>query len=117
MPALANPLLVAADAPDGTRIGSYIIHDETGRHVEIPILIGESLADCFTQPNEENKPFTIAWTGRNAESRWRKTTVRLFKSTWQNPAPTEAIRSVDFVFGPPGSAAPFLVAITAVTAE
>jgi tetratricopeptide (TPR) repeat protein len=105
--------IFAADRPDGTRIGTYLIHYASGRKEEIPIFIGQSLADCFVQLNDDNKTFTIAWRGRSAESRRQGTTVRLFKSTWKNPAPTEAIHCIDFVFHPPGPAAPFLVAITA----
>jgi hypothetical protein len=103
----------AGDTPDGAPIGRYRVHYVTGRECGFPIVLGESLGDCFPQPNEEHKRFTIAWKGRNAESRRRGTTVRLFKATWQNPTPAEPVRSIDFVFSPPGPAAPFLVSVTA----
>ena len=104
--------IFAGGTPNGTRIGSYVLHYVNGRQAEVPIVIGQSLADWFTQPNEENKRFTIAWTGYNAESRRQGKTIRLFKTTWENPAPAEAIRSIDFVSAQAGPA-PFLVAITA----
>jgi len=103
----------APGVPDGTRIGSYVIHFINGERAEIPIIIGQSLADWFTQPNEGNKSFTIAWTGNNAQSRRRGRNIRLFKSTWQNPAPTEAILGIDFISTRPDGPWPFLVAITA----
>jgi len=73
------------------------------------------LADWFTQPNEEKETFTIAWTGQNAESRRQGRTIRLFKSTWENPTPAETIRSIDFagVLTHAFRSAPFLVAVTA----
>ena len=102
----------AFSQPDGTRIGSYVIRYSNGRQSEFPIVIGVSLADWFDQPNEENKTFTIAWTGQNAASRRQGRKIRLFRSTWENPAPGETVRSIDFVWTA-SEAAPFLVAITA----
>jgi len=103
----------AGGIPDNTQIGSYVIHYSNGEQAQFPIVIGVSLADWFTQPDEEKKPFTIAWSGYNAESRRQGTAIRLFKSTWQNPAPAESIRSIDFVSSMPSGPAPFLVAVTA----
>jgi serine/threonine protein kinase/WD40 repeat protein len=100
----------ATDAEDGTRIGDYIVHYENGRRIEIPIIKGESLSDWFTQPREKANTFTIAWTGRNDRSRRTDTTIRLFKSTWSNPFPTEKLTTLDFTCNPPG--APFLVAVS-----
>jgi len=102
----------AGGIPDNTQIGSYVIHYSNGEHAQFPIVIGQSLADWFTQPDEETKRFKIAWSGYNAESRRQGRTIRLFKSTWQNPAPAETIRSIDFVSTASGPA-PFLVAVTA----
>ena len=102
----------AGGVPDNTQIGSYVIHYSNGEQAQFPIVIGQSLADWFTQPDEEKKTFTIGWSGYNAESRRQGRTIRLFKSTWQNPAPAETIRSIDFVSTASGPA-PFLVAVTA----
>jgi tetratricopeptide (TPR) repeat protein len=99
----------AAKTLDGTRIGNYMIHYETDRRAELPIIIGQSLVDCLNQP-DENKPLVVAWEGWD---KWQETKIRLFKMTWQNPQPTEAIHSLDFILNPPGPAAPFLVAVTA----
>ena len=90
-----------------------MIHYANGQQTEVPILIGRSLADWFTQPDEKEKPFTIAWTGYNGASRRPGRTIRLFKSTWENPAPAELISTIDFVSNPYAPLAPFLVALTA----
>ena len=109
--------IFAAAAADGTQIGAYLVHYANGSQVEVPIVMGESLADWFTQPEEKGKAFSIAWTGSNAESRRQGLTVRLFKSTWENPTPKEEISSIDLISIPTGQPplrpAPFLVAITA----
>src|SRR5207249_3009743 len=103
----------ARAVPGGTeiRMGYYCIHYSNGKLVPIPIVIGQSLADWFTQADEQKKTFTIAWSGYNAESRRQGRTIRLFKSTWQNPAPAEIIRSIDLLSTASGPA-PFLVAVT-----
>ena len=74
--------------PDNTQIGIYVIHYSNGRQAEFPVIVGESLADWFTQPDDEKKPFTIAWSGYNAESRRQGRTIRLFKSTTPEAHPT-----------------------------
>ncbi len=104
--------IFAAGRPDGEKIGSYMVRYASGIQREIPIIVGESLADWWQQPNEQDKPFTIAWTGQNAASRLSNLSIRLFKSTWQNPVPGETVRSIDFI-GFQNGPAPFLVAITA----
>jgi hypothetical protein len=99
-------------APDGAKIGSYIIHYASGPQSELPIIMGQSLADWWTQPNEQGKTFTIAWEGQNAESRRQGKTIRLFKSTWENLAPSDTVSTIDFI-GYQKGPAPFLVAVTA----
>jgi WD40 repeat protein len=104
---------IFADAvPNGAPIGRYVLHYANGKQAEIPIVIGESVADWFAPPSEDKRPFTVAWTGQNAESRRQGRTIRLFRTTWENPEPAQPIRSLDFVWNPPGPAAPFLVSLT-----
>ena len=74
--------------------------------------MGESVADWWVQPHEEGKTFTIAWVGQNGESRRQGKTIRLFKSTWENPAPGETVSTIDFI-ALQKAPAPFLVAVTA----
>jgi hypothetical protein len=86
------------DSPDYWQIGSYVIHYSDGRQEEFR--------------NEEKSPFAVVWSGRNPWSRPQIRTIRLFKSTWENPDPAVIIRSIDFVTTGPAPAR-FLVAVTA----
>lgn len=101
----------AASTADGTEIGRYIVHFTNGERREFPVRIGLDVVDWFEQPGEKGKPPIIAWIGENEKSRrWGKK-IRLFKSTWENPLPTVAIETVDFLALQPGPS-PFLVALT-----
>jgi len=104
--------IFAAGVADGKHIGTYVIHYASGARTEIPIILGETLADWWSQPNEDRKSFAIAWSGWNDESRRQGRQVRLFKTTWENPLPAEPIATLDFLANPPGPA-PFLVAVSA----
>jgi hypothetical protein len=73
--------------------------------------MGKSVADWWNQPQEQDKTFRIAWVGQNAESRRQGRTIRLFISTWENPAPGETVSTIDFI-GYQKGPAPFLVAVT-----
>jgi hypothetical protein len=53
-----------------------------------------------------------AWTGSTFWSRREGATTRVYKSSWENPHPDVAIRSLDFVHGKT-HATPIHVAITA----
>jgi hypothetical protein len=97
---------------DGDRLGRYVIRYVDGRQVDVPIAVGQDMADWWSQPDEEKKRFTIAWTGDNPVARSFGRTIRLFKSTWENPYPAVGIRQFDFI-SDEGSGAPFLVAVTA----
>jgi WD40 repeat protein len=101
----------AADVKEDIQIGSYIVHFANGERRDIPIVVGRDVADWWNQPNEETKKFVIAWTGTNAASRAAGRTIRLFKTTWENPYPEVEVKSIDFV-STHDIAAPFLVAIT-----
>src|SRR6185369_17620089 len=73
--------IYAFSTKDGTQTGSYVIHYGDGQRRVIPLVIGQDLADWWSQPNEENKRFTIAWKGTNEMSRQQGRTIRLFKTT------------------------------------
>jgi hypothetical protein len=100
---------------DGTRVGYYLVHFANGRREEIPIIYGRDVRDWHEDKNESDEATqaVIAWKGGNpAVRRVDSHSIRLFKCTWQNPAPDIEITNVDFVAEPAG-AAPFLVAMTA----
>jgi hypothetical protein len=103
----------AADAHPGDELGSYLVQYVDGRELQIPIVFGKDLADWWSQPNGQNLKLVIAWEGNTPEARQYHHTVRLFKSTWENPRPNVRLRQFDFVSHKPASGAPFLVAVTA----
>jgi WD40 repeat protein len=104
--------VMAFDIKEGTEIGSYLVHYQDKKTVEIPIVFGRDVADWFSQKNENLPALTLAWSGENEASRSAGRTIRLFKSTWENPRPTIPITHFDFM-ATHHRAAPFLVAVTA----
>ncbi|MHB8519905.1 MAG: protein kinase domain-containing protein [Limisphaerales bacterium] len=109
---------IHATSVDGPQIGSYVVHYANGNQREIPIRLGEEVADWFTPPNEKDQHFVIAWQGYNPESRLEGRRIRLFSTRWPNPLPDTPITSIEFAHKPSatnewgGNAAPFLVALT-----
>jgi hypothetical protein len=97
--------------PKGTRIGAYRVRYRGDKTTEIPIVIGQDVADWWNQPDEQNDHFTVAWEGTNERTRPVNRTIRVFKSTWHNPAPDLEIESIDLV-STYEHAAPFLIAVT-----
>jgi hypothetical protein len=101
--------------PDGTRVGHYLVHYANGRSEEIPIIYGRDARDWHEAPDIPVgvNDAVIAWKGTNpASKQLGDGGIRLFKSTWKNPAPAIEVATVDFV-GEHPSAYPFLVALTA----
>jgi hypothetical protein len=96
-------------APDGTRIGTYIVHYAGGRSKSIPIIYGEDVRDWNSgnDTSTQLKRASVVWSALN-DGQYR---VRLFMSTWENPWPETEIVSLDYV-STMSAAAPFVVAIT-----
>jgi hypothetical protein len=96
-------------------VGSYNIHFTNGRTRSMEIVYGIDLQSLRTQQGDS------LWVG-NSKLAWLGATqdihsddpqsLRLFKSSWDNPWPDAEIASVDFVSSESG-AKPFLVGITA----
>jgi hypothetical protein len=103
----------AAGARPGDELGSYAVQYVDGREIQIPIVFGKDLSDWWSQDNEQNLKFVIAWEGNTPEARKYHHSIRLFKSTWENPHPDVPLRQFDFVAHKPARGAPFLVALTA----
>jgi hypothetical protein len=95
---------------DGATIGSYIVHYADGKEETIPIVYGDDVRDWNAggDPSTELKRGSIVWSGTNKAP----LQVRLFKSTWLNPAPETEITTIDYV-STVSESAPFLIAITA----
>ena len=99
-------------------IGSYLIHYEDGQTTEIPVRLGKDLSDWHLEPGEREANqvagpdgFNIAWEGSNLSTDRRGASLALYRTTWKNPRPEQAIRSLDFRSAGQ-SPAPFLIAVT-----
>jgi len=98
-------------APEGTKIGSFVVHYANDETREIPIVYGEDVRDWWTGQNEPaNDHLTVAWTGKNTVPD-NETPIRLFKTTWKNPLPEVEMKTIDYRTTMSASA-PFLIAIT-----
>jgi len=98
---------------NGVKVGQYVVHYATGPDQEIPLVYAEDLRVWWRYPNNSKSigRAVLAWTGTNAASAAHNATLRLFKLTWDNPQPENAILSIDIVSGT-SKCAPFVVAIT-----
>jgi hypothetical protein len=97
-------------SPDGTRVGSYVVHYAGDQEQVIPIVYGEDVRD-WNASNDKSAEVTHGlevWSGINNAGYH----VRLFKTTWVNPMPENEIVSIDYISAM-ANAAPFLIAITA----
>jgi WD40 repeat protein len=104
--------IFAARARLGDELGSYVFHYTDGRQAEMPIVAGKDLGEWWSQPNERDKQWNIAWSGNNPSAKLNGHTIRLFKTTWQNPYPEVPINHFDFTSDKPTPGQPFLVAVT-----
>lgn len=103
---------------DGTRVGAYRLHFPQGDSVDIPILYGRDLRDWWiAAPTQESDPVAqatvaeLAWEGPAERLRPGDSRVRLFKRTYDNPAPDREVTRISFVSDvtPTG---PFLLGMT-----
>ena len=104
--------VMAGAARPGDELGSYIFHYADGRQVAVPIVTGKDMEDWWSQPNDQQRGFVIAWVGSNPMARRAGHAIRLFKTTWENPFPEVPIRQFDFESDKPTPGQPFLVAVT-----
>lgn len=100
---------------DGSRIGAYVVHYEDKSTAEVPIVYGEHTRDWFfTEDEPEPSKAKVAWSGENKYATDRRSKVRVYRMTWENPHPGRKIVSIDFVGRKDETpAAPFVIAITA----
>lgn len=105
-------------ADDGTVIGKYVVTYADGDRKEISVAYGTDVRDWWFYPDEPLKASksVVAWTGKNKATVAQGMSIRLFKSTWENPSPKAEIKSIDFVSAMT-ACAPFLVGITAEPAK
>jgi hypothetical protein len=105
----------ALHVKDGTPIGAYVVHYEDKTMAEIPIVYGEHTRDWFFIEGEaEASKAKVAWTGENQYATDRRSKIRVYRMTWDNPRPDKKIVSIDFTGRKEETVgAPFVIAITA----
>tara|TARA_B100001971_G_C18219988_1_gene556456 strand:- start:62 stop:751 length:690 start_codon:yes stop_codon:yes gene_type:complete len=109
------------NAPEGTAIARLILHYENGESRQLSINYGQHVLDWWKYPNDKKEATdsVVAWLGSNgAAEAWgsqegftEPILIQLFKTTWTNPLPNAAIRSIDYV-STLTEAAPFILALT-----
>jgi hypothetical protein len=100
----------AFPAPEGTRIGSFVLRFANGHTWEIPLFYGRDVRDWWRASDPAPGGPAPALTTMNAASP-QPDSIRLFHSTWENPLPAVRVTAIDYVSAGSESG-PFLLAIT-----
>jgi hypothetical protein len=97
-------------SPDGTRVGSYIVHYADESEQVIPIVYGADVRDWngSSDTATEVTHGQLVWSAINNAGLH----VRLFMTTWVNPKPEKEIVSIDYTSAM-ANAGPFLIGLTA----
>ena len=99
--------------PPGLSVGRYVVSYQGGETQDIPIILGENIADWWARRGTQAEPpLVVAWIGTNNASKAMSHVIRLYTATWENPQPARPVRSVDLL-AEHETASPFLVALTA----
>jgi len=102
--------------PDGTRIGHYRVVYSGGEEREIPLVYGLDVRDWYLGNNAvagpDPKNSVVAWMGKSPATQSQGITLRLFKTSWENPLANVRVETIDYVSAMT-NCAPFLIAITA----
>ncbi|MBI4327347.1 MAG: hypothetical protein HY674_19100, partial [Chloroflexi bacterium] len=98
---------------NGTKIGSYLIHYADGQQREFPLIYGRDVVDWWTRQAKPPTEAAVAWEGTNNASRAARSSIRVFKSTWENPLASVPLERINFTSSMALAAAPFLIAVTA----
>src|SRR5262249_12067887 len=92
---------------------NYTLHNEDGTAQTIPIVNGKGVCGWWNRPGAPKPSHgKVVWEGANDCAARNGATVRLFMSTWENPAPDKTVVSIDYT-STMTHCAPFCVAITA----
>src|SRR5262249_26502449 len=87
---------------DGVTIAIMEIHYANGEKREIPIILGVHVRNWWKEKSETVSTVSdplrgCAWSGKGPYPPRERASVRLFRSTFANPLPGEAIASIDFI--------------------
>ena len=99
--------------PEGTIIGGYRLHYADNHSAELDVRYGRDLRDWREDgtPQSLGEHSTVAWAGPRWANAPAAATVRVFKTTCENPRPDAEVVCIEFV-SRLTQAAPFLVALT-----
>ena len=87
---------------DGTSIAIMEIHYANGDKRQFPIIYGAHVRNWWKEKEEKVSEVSdpnsgVAWSGQGEYPPPDRASVRLYRSTFVNPLPTEAIDHIDFV--------------------
>jgi WD40 repeat protein len=100
-------------APDGTQIGAYRLHYREGAPVELKIVYGRDVLGwkAFELGAPQGMEAEVAWTGTYDQTQPTGRKARLYKRTYENPAPGREVARITFESAMTASG-PFLLALT-----
>lgn len=102
-----------APAPTGATVALLILHYKDGTSAALPIQHNLHVKDWWNygSPPPSDPNTVVAWTGQNQATARMGTSIRLYKTRFDNPYPERRVESLDYVSGmeAPG---PFMVALT-----
>jgi hypothetical protein len=86
--------------PDGTEVARLELHFGDGETHNFPIVYGTHVRDWWRWPSEavssvSHEGSAVAWSGPHPQS--PQLTLRLFRTTFENPRPEVAIDRIDLV--------------------
>jgi hypothetical protein len=90
----------AGTTTGGAPCAVITLHYADGSTAELAIKYGEHLRDWWNwnakEPTELDQGTEIAWWGENDFARARKCRLRVYRSTFANPKPDQAIETIDY---------------------
>ena len=99
---------------EDTPVCGYVLHYADGQEREIEVRFGRDVRGWW-QFQEDAKPQTdrgmVVWRGANPSATRQAATLRLYKTTFDNPRPDVEVQSIDFV-SRLAKCNPFLIALT-----
>ena len=105
----------AGTTTEGAPCAVLTLHYADGSTAELPINYGEHLRDWWNwkakEPTALDPGTEIAWWGDNDFARARKCRLRVYRSTFANPKPDQAIETIDYAKQTP-RCNPFLLGLS-----
>jgi len=98
-------------SPEGTTVGTYVIHYRNSQSHSIPIVYGVDVRDWWMNEGDmSGSQPNVVWTGEN-HSAPDGPPIGVCKTSWVNPLPDVEIDHIDYQ-STMANSAPFLIAMT-----